>query len=134
MEKRKKTKILSAQQGMLSVTKRPFCQAHLPLTFLTDTQANHITTVAKNTSTIIYFILFQICVQQCFACIYVCMRVPDTLNLELQRVVKLPCGFWKLHTGPLEEQPDLLTVEPSVQPQHLDFINMEKILLSIVSY
>ena len=27
---------------------------------------------------------------------------------------KLPCGYWELNLGPLEEQPVLLTVEPSL--------------------
>jgi hypothetical protein len=26
-----------------------------------------------------------------------------------------PCGFWELNSGPLEEQPILLTDEPSLQ-------------------
>ena len=26
------------------------------------------------------------------------------------------CGFWVLNSGPLEEQPVLLTTEPSLQP------------------
>lgn len=30
---------------------------------------------------------------------------------------ELPCGFWELNQGPLEEQPVLLTVKPSsLQP------------------
>ena len=27
-----------------------------------------------------------------------------------------PCGYWKLNSGPLEEQAVLLTSEPSLQP------------------
>ena len=27
-----------------------------------------------------------------------------------------PCGCWELNSGPLEEQPVLLTAEPSLQP------------------
>ena len=27
-----------------------------------------------------------------------------------------PCGCWELNSGPLEEQPVLLTSEPSLQP------------------
>jgi hypothetical protein len=30
-----------------------------------------------------------------------------------------PCGCWDLNSGPSEEQPMLLTTEPSLQPQHL---------------
>ena len=29
---------------------------------------------------------------------------------------ELPCGCWELNPGPLEEQPVLLTAEPSLQP------------------
>jgi hypothetical protein len=29
---------------------------------------------------------------------------------------ELPCGCWELNSGPLEEQPVLLTTEPSLQP------------------
>ena len=29
---------------------------------------------------------------------------------------KPPCGCWELYSGPLEEQPVLLTAEPSLQP------------------
>jgi hypothetical protein len=27
-----------------------------------------------------------------------------------------PCGYWELNSGPLEEQLELLTAEPSLQP------------------
>jgi hypothetical protein len=47
-------------------------------------------------------------VQRCFACVYVCARVSDSLELEL-------CGCWELNWGPLEEQPVPLTFEPSLQ-------------------
>jgi hypothetical protein len=30
---------------------------------------------------------------------------------------ELPCGFWELNPGPLEEQPRLLTTQPSLQPR-----------------
>jgi hypothetical protein len=29
---------------------------------------------------------------------------------------KPPWGFWELNSGPLEEQPELLTSKPSLQP------------------
>ena len=32
---------------------------------------------------------------------------------------ELPYGCWELNSGPLEEQPVLLTTEPSLQPQIL---------------
>ena len=31
---------------------------------------------------------------------------------------ELPCGYWELNPGPLEEQPVLLTTEPSPQPEY----------------
>jgi len=31
---------------------------------------------------------------------------------------ELPCGCWELNLGPLEEQPVLLTAEPSLQISH----------------
>ena len=34
-----------------------------------------------------------------------------------------PCGCWELNPGPLEEQPVLLTAEPSHQPPINDFLN-----------
>jgi hypothetical protein len=32
-----------------------------------------------------------------------------------------PCGYWELNSGPLEEQPMLLTAEPSLQAQINNF-------------
>ena len=49
----------------------------------------------------------------------------DPLELELQTPygrAKLPCGCWELNPGPLEEQPVLLTTEPSLQPLSLVFL------------
>lgn len=39
----------------------------------------------------------------------------DFLGLGLHSY-ELPCGFWKLNLGPLEEQPVLLTAKPSLRP------------------
>jgi len=33
-----------------------------------------------------------------------------------------PCGCWDLNSGPLEEQPVLLTAEPSLQPHTIFFL------------
>ena len=33
-----------------------------------------------------------------------------------------PCGCWELNSGPLEEQPVLLTAEPSLQPKDLFYV------------
>ncbi|KAM7329170.1 hypothetical protein ACRRTK_010783 [Alexandromys fortis] len=41
-----------------------------------------------------------------------------------------PCGCWELNSGPLEEQPVLLTSEPSLQPtrKHFDKRQNETLL------
>lgn len=49
----------------------------------------------------------------CFARIYVCVRVSDSLELRLQTVVSHPVGTENWTLGFLEEQPVLLTTEPS---------------------
>ncbi|CAO2624034.1 hypothetical protein LEMLEM_LOCUS18165, partial [Lemmus lemmus] len=35
---------------------------------------------------------------------------------------ELPCGFWELNSGLLEEQAMLLTTEPSLQPTNVHFL------------
>ena len=65
--------------------------------------------------------IFIFYVHWCFACIHVCVRVPDTLELELQTVVSSHVGARNMNSGPLEEQPLLLTTEPSLQPNILNF-------------
>jgi hypothetical protein len=48
---------------------------------------------------------------------YVCVRMSDPLELELQMIVSyLPRGCWESILSPLEEQPAFLTTEPSLQP------------------
>ena len=54
-------------------------------------------------------------VHWCIACMYVCVRVSDPLEMELQRVVSYHMGVGKLHWGPLEEHPVLSTTKPSLQ-------------------
>ena len=52
-------------------------------------------------------------------CANICLgqkRVLNPLELELDSC-ELPCGCCKLNLGPLEEQPVLLTAEPSLQPE-----------------
>lgn len=76
------------------------------------------------------FTSFYVC--GCF-CQHVCLVpkwVLDSLELELQMVVS--CLVWMLGTklGPLEEQPLLLTVQPSVQP--FRFVLFEKAWFHIV--
>lgn len=36
----------------------------------------------------------------------------------------LPCRFWELNPGPLEEQPALLTAEPSLQTPREAFLRL----------
>lgn len=55
----------------------------------------------------------------CFACMHVCVR-----ELEVTNSCELPCGWWKLRPGPLEEQPTLLTPAPSPQPS---FVFLKKL-------
>lgn len=60
-------------------------------------------------------VIFILNRQQSSACLYVCVRLPDPLELESHTVVSCP-GLWELAQDPLEEQPMLLTSEPSLQP------------------
>jgi hypothetical protein len=41
------------------------------------------------------------------------------LELELIDNCMLPCGCWELNPSPLEEQPVLISTEPSLQPLFL---------------
>lgn len=58
----------------------------------------------------VIFIYFY--VHWCFACVYVCVRVSEPLELELHTAVSCPV---ELNQDPLEEQPVFLTTEPSLQ-------------------
>ena len=53
---------------------------------------------------------------------YICARrgrqIPGT---GVTDSCELPCGCWELNPGPLEEQPVLLTAEPSPQLLHSSF-------------
>ena len=40
----------------------------------------------------------------------------------------LPCGCWELDSEPLEEQPVLLTSEPSLQPQDIYYLKYQQVL------
>lgn len=61
----------------------------------------------------------------CMQCPHVCVctcgvhrgqnRELDPLELELY-ICQSPCRYWELNPSPLEEQPILLTAEPSLQP------------------
>lgn len=63
---------------------------------------------------------------------YVCVKVSHPLALELQTVVSCHVD---LNMGPLEEQPVLLTMEPSLQPQEVIFKQRKKVgLFTSFSY
>jgi len=50
------------------------------------------------------------------------MRVSESPGTGVTDSCELTCGCWELKPGPLEEQPVLLTSEPSLQPPHLLFL------------
>jgi hypothetical protein len=52
---------------------------------------------------------------------YVCVRVSDPPGTGVTDSCKPPSGFWKLNLGPLEEQPELLTTELSLQPPRFTY-------------
>ena len=54
------------------------------------------------------------------ACLWEIARSSET-GIGVTDSCELPCGFWELNPSPLEEQPVLLTAEPSLQPSILSF-------------
>jgi hypothetical protein len=54
---------------------------------------------------------FRICICNVHTC------VPEEGTRAITDGCELPYGCWELNSGPLEEQPVLLTAEPSLQPQ-----------------
>ena len=52
----------------------------------------------------------------CIAVLPACMslKVPDPLGLGVIDSCELPCWYWELNLGPLEEQLVLSTPEPSL--------------------
>jgi len=54
-----------------------------------------------------------------FVCLFVFEGVRFPRN-EIADSFEPTCGFWELNSGPLEEQPVLLTTEPSLQPPDTD--------------
>lgn len=48
-------------------------------------------------------------------------RLSHPLELEFPRVCEPPCRYWELKLGAQEEQPDLLTIGPSLQPLKIAF-------------
>ena len=59
--------------------------------------------LATEQELVILFHLFYM--NWCFACMYVCVRVLDPLELEIQTVVSCHVGARELNPGSLEEQP-----------------------------
>ena len=49
--------------------------------------------------------------------LYVCLCDSVSSGTRVTDSYELPCVFLELNLGPLEEQPVLLTTEPSLQPQ-----------------
>jgi hypothetical protein len=49
-------------------------------------------------------------VHWCFACMCVCEGVRSPGIGAIDSCCELPCGYWELNPGPLEEQP--ITIEP----------------------
>ena len=56
----------------------------------------------------------------------ICFIYVNTLSQSdpITEGCKPPCGCWELNSGPLEEQPVLLTAEPSLQPWLYHFLTL----------
>ena len=53
-------------------------------------------------------------------CLDVCLcEGVESLGTGVTKSCELLCGYWKLNSGPLEEQPMLLTAKPPLQPSDL---------------
>ena len=68
------------------------------------------------------YFLKKICL---FVCLFVCLMYMSALSAHIPCMpeegirsdgCEPPCGCWELNSGPLEEQPVLLTAKPSLQP------------------
>lgn len=62
-------------------------------------------------------LLLFLCIGVFLASLSVCLEVLDSLGQEIQIAVK----FWVLNPSPLEEQPVILTTEPSLQSMSSTF-------------
>lgn len=93
---------------------------------------NHYSSVLKKQSTLCLFYVYG-----CFTCAYfyacsVCRsqkRVSYSPKTGVTDSCKQPCGSWELNVGPLEEQPMLLTAEPSLKPLTLYFLKRNMYLM-----
>lgn len=63
-----------------------------------------------------YFVIIY--VYGCFPCMYLCVPCSRLVSHKtgVTESCGLPCGGWESKPGALEEQPVLLTVEPSFYP------------------
>jgi hypothetical protein len=50
-------------------------------------------------------------------CLHECLQLGGRHQISYS--YKQPCGCWELNSEPLEEQPVLLTSDPSLQPMQL---------------
>ena len=67
----------------------------------------------KNDSFLFFILwLFMFCLH-----VHLCEHVGSTES-GLTDSCELPCGYWALDSGPLEEQPVLLTFQPFLYLQH----------------
>ena len=68
-------------------------------------------------------------------CLHLCMRmmcvpgahrghkrVVGSPETGVMNIRELPCGCWELNLGPVQDQQDLFTVEPSLQPLKESFL------------
>ena len=73
------------------------------------------------------YVCMYVCISALSACMPACQKkAPDPIIDGCEP----PCSFWELNSGPLEEQPTVLTTEPSLQPMILYF----KIIYYLVNH
>lgn len=74
-----------------------------------------------------YLIFKNFYVHQCFAFMYVCLRVSYPPGTGVTNSCALPCEYWELNSGLLEERPVLITTEPSLMSLHIsNYIKINK--------
>ena len=96
-------------------------QAHTESTCL---QAKHACTQNKNKITFFSFFFLKDLFIYFYICDYTVAVFRHTSRgqqIPLQMVVSHQVVCWELNSGPLEEQPGLLTTEPSLQPLNQPF-------------
>lgn len=70
-----------------------------------------------------------------FASVHVCVPYARLVPTEAKRGCWIPLGWshelsrgcWKLSQGPLDEQPALLTAEPSLEPPKVFYVSSRKL-------